>query len=80
MYVIEFDADWIDPKGKGTVYVGYTARTPEQRLETHRMGGRTAAAIFKGNRKRRGANRAFARSCRPRSPVTPAHGQATRKR
>ena len=56
VYVIEFDADWIDDKGKGTVYVGYTARTPEQRLEAHRAGGATAAAIFKVNRRRRASD------------------------
>lgn len=56
VYAIEFDADWIDDKGKGTVYVGYTARTPEQRLKTHEAGGRTAAAVFKAGRKRRGTN------------------------
>ncbi|MEX1907198.1 GIY-YIG nuclease family protein [Janibacter sp. Y6] len=56
VYVIEFDADWVKDNGKGTVYVGYTARTPQQRLETHRAGGRTAAAVFKRNRKRRGTN------------------------
>ncbi|EAP98565.1 hypothetical protein JNB_00315 [Janibacter sp. HTCC2649] len=56
VYAIEFDADWIAAKGRGTVYVGYTARTPEQRLETHRAGGRTAAAIFKVGRRRRATN------------------------
>ena len=56
VYVIEFDADWVTDKGNGTVYVGYTARTPEQRLATHRAGGLTAAAVFKKRRKRRGTN------------------------
>lgn len=56
VYVIEFDANWIEDAGKGTVYVGFTARTPEQRIETHRTGGRTAAAMFKAGRKRRGTN------------------------
>ena len=56
VYVIEFDADWVKDKGKGTIYVGYTARTPAQRLATHLAGGRTAAAVFKLNRKRRGTD------------------------
>ena len=56
VYAIEFDGDWIADKGRGTVYVGYTARTPEQRLETHRKGGQTAAAVFKAGRAIRGTN------------------------
>ena len=71
VYAIEFDADWIGAKGQGTVYVGYTARTPEQRLETHRKGGRTAAAIFKANRKRRGTNLRLRTDL---STAKPSHG------
>lgn len=56
VYVIEFDAPWIQDKMAGTVYVGSTGRTPEQRLETHRGGGRTAAAVFKEGRARRGVD------------------------
>ncbi|WP_191562886.1 GIY-YIG nuclease family protein [Janibacter melonis] len=54
VYVIEFDAPWVENKRAGTVYVGSTGRTPEQRLETHRAGGQTAAAVFKKGRAKRG--------------------------
>lgn len=55
-YVIEYDADWITDKGKGTVYVGYTGNTPEGRLAVHRAGGLHAAAVFKKAARHRGAN------------------------
>ena len=49
VYVIELSPETHTPKiAKRCVYVGDTARTPEDRFATHKTGGRTAAtAVFR---------------------------------
>jgi len=45
VYVIELDADAHRSSSQPCVYAGETGRTPEERLATHKAGGRTASNI-----------------------------------
>jgi len=45
VYVIELDPTGLEDIGAGAVYVGETAKTPEDRFATHMAGGMKAAKI-----------------------------------
>lgn len=45
VYVIELDSSGLGDVGAGAVYVGETAKTPEERFATHQAGGLKAAKI-----------------------------------
>jgi hypothetical protein len=52
VYVIELDATGLGDVGEGAVYVGETAKTPEERFVNHKAGGIKAAKVVA----RRGKN------------------------
>ena len=45
VYVIELAPEGLADVGVGAVYVGETARTPDERFTTHKLGGQKAAGI-----------------------------------